>query len=268
MSNKALLVGINRYKLPDCNLNGCINDVTNMRHILTTYYGFSVKDIRVVVDERATRDGILKRLDWLVRDSVPGDRLFFHFSGHGSQVRDRDGDELKDHLDEILCPHDMMWDGNYIVDDELEKIFSKVPGEANLDVFLDCCHSGTATRFAPASFECPSENLPRGRFIQPPADILCREEEDLLTHRLFAGQINHVLFSGCRDNQTSADAFIDGHYNGAFTYYFCKHIRDTGGNVTRKELLKRVRASLKFNRYDQEPQLEGPKEKLKKGILK
>lgn len=44
--------------------------------------------------------------------------------------------------------------------------------------------------------------------------------------------INHVLFSACRDNQTSADAYIGGSYNGAFTYYFCKHLRDDMVNVT------------------------------------
>jgi Caspase domain len=33
---------------------------------------------------------------------ISPDKLLFHFSGHGSQIRDRDGDELKDQLDEII----------------------------------------------------------------------------------------------------------------------------------------------------------------------
>ncbi len=53
--NKALLVGINKYKLPGSNLQGCVNDVTNIRHSLLTYFGFTVKQIRVVTDERATK---------------------------------------------------------------------------------------------------------------------------------------------------------------------------------------------------------------------
>jgi len=78
---------------------------------------------------------------------------------------------------------------------------------------------------------------------------------------------NHPLFSGCRDNQTSADAFIGGTYNGAFTYYLCKHLRDTLGMISRTELLKRLRASLKYEGYDQVPQLECPSAVKKKKVL-
>lgn len=270
MGDKALLVGINKYKLPGSDLQGCVNDVTNMRHMLLTYFGFTVKQIRVIVNERATKANIMKRLEWLVKGAKPGDRLVFHYSGHGSQIRDRSGDELKDRLDEILCPHDMDWDGTYILDDDLGAIFSKIPKGANLEVFLDSCHSGTATREIVVPGNIPVETTVRQRFLTPPVDILCREEEDLPVKRLLRGNpttISHVLFSGCRENQTSADALINGSYNGAFTYYFCKHMRDTNAELTRSEVLKRLRASLKFNKYDQVPQLECPASKLKKKIL-
>lgn len=270
MSGKVLLVGINKYKLPGSDLHGCVNDVTNMRHILLTYFGFTVKQIRVVTDERATKANIMKRLEWLVKGAKPGDRLVFHFSGHGSQIRDREGDELKDNLDEILCPHDMDWDGTYIVDDQLGKVFSKIPESVNLEVFLDCCHSGTATREAGFSGNVPGGVTVMHKFLPPPADILCREEEGLPVKKLMRGNpipISHVLFSGCRDNQTSADATINGSYNGAFTYYLCKHVRDNAAAISRSEVLKRLRASLKFNNFDQVPQLECSAEKMKKKIL-
>jgi hypothetical protein len=108
------------------------------------------------------------------------------------------------------------------------------------------------------------------RFLQPPVDILCREEDNLPVRRLLKANpapINHVLFSACRENQTSADASIGGSYNGAFTYYFCKHMRDANAALTRSEVLKRLRASLRFNKFDQVPQLECLTEKLKKKVL-
>ena len=77
----------------------------------------------------------------------------------------------------------------------------------------------------------------------------------------------HVLFSGCKDTQTSADAYISGAYNGVFTYYFCKTIRDVQGVITRAELLKLMRASLKHEGYDQIPQLECPAAVKKKKLL-
>ena len=280
--NRALLVGINKYKMAGADLQGCVNDVTNIRDILLKYFGYSVKDIRMVVDERATKKAIMERLGWLVKGAKAGDRLLFHFSGHGSQIRDRDGDELKDKLDEILCPHDMDWDGTYIVDDELGKIFDKLPKGVNLEVLLDSCHSGTGTREMIALEKLPRELAAVPRFLRPPADILSRLEDDLPLQTLFGRTISPnspnkqnkpnepeklVLFSGCRDNQTSADAEIKGTYNGAFTYYFCSHLRDTKGDLQRAELLKRLRASLKYNGFDQIPQLECGADKKKKRIL-
>jgi len=270
MAQRALLVGINKYKIPGADLNGCVNDVTNVRDILLKYFSFSVKEIRLVVDERATKKGIMKRLNWLTKNAKPGDRLLFQFSGHGSQIRDRDGDELKDNLDEILCPHDMDWDGTYIVDDELQEFFGTLPKGVNLEVLLDCCHSGTGTREARGIENLPQDLSFRPRFLTPPADIFARvDDDDLEVKKLLRGgnPLNHVLFSGCKANQTSADAYIKGNYNGAFTYYFCKQLRDGQGDLSRGDLLKRVRASLRHTGFSQVPQLECPRSERKKLLL-
>lgn len=269
MANRAILVGVNRYRIPGADLKGCINDVTNVRDILLKHYGFTVREIRALTDERATKKNIVNRLRWLMKDAKSGDRLLFHFSGHGSQIRDREGDELKDCMDEILCPHDMDWDGTYIVDDELRDLFAPLPKGANLEILLDCCHSGTGTREATAITALPADQAFQPRFLPPPVDIQLREEDDLEERKILRGEnpMKHVLFAGCRDNQTSADASIGGNFNGAFTYYFCKHIRDAGGALIRAELLTRVRASLKFNGFSQVPQLECPRAERKKGVL-
>ena len=46
MAKRALLVGINRYRIPGADLRGCVNDVKNLKSVLTRYYGFADKDIR------------------------------------------------------------------------------------------------------------------------------------------------------------------------------------------------------------------------------
>lgn len=264
MAKKALLVGINDYRGVN-DLKGCLNDVTNLRHILKTYFGFTNEDIRVLTNDRASKKNILYRLNWMVDKAKPRDFLVFHFSGHGSQIRDRDGDELRDHMDELICPWDMNWDDGFIIDDDLNNIFKKLPENIHLEIFLDCCHSGTGTRNIslgrPA--ELGPENPALYRYLPPPYDIMCRfegEEDELKPTRRFklknANRLNHVLWAGCMDRQTSADAYINGFYNGAFTYYFCKHVRETGGNINRANLLKRIRNSLQFNLFSQIPQLE------------
>ena len=70
------------------------------------------------------------------------------------------------------------------------------------------------------------------------------------------GITHHILWAGCRAAQTSADARIGGSWHGAFTYYFCKEMRESKNKLFRAELLKKVRADLKTGRYTQTPQLE------------
>jgi hypothetical protein len=194
MAKKALIVGINSYA--DAPLRGCVNDAHAMHSLLTEQYGFAGEDVRVLCDGRATADAIKHRLAWLVAGAKPGDHLVFHFSGHGSQVRDRGPlDELADHKDEILCPVDLDWKEKVVTDDDLAAYFRKVPKGAILNVVLDCCHSGTGTR----SLRPPGEDLPEftegnphkypvgQRFLPMPFDIEARMVGvDLPTRRVGA----------------------------------------------------------------------------------
>jgi metacaspase-1 len=264
MKTQALLVGINDYKGIN-DLQGCINDVTNVRSVLKTFFGFTNNEIRVLTDSRATKENILLRLENMVKSAEKGDYLIFHFSGHGSQIRDREGDELADRMDEIICPYDMNWDDGFISDDILRDILTHLKKGVRMEILLDSCHSGTGTReIMPFNFSSrgPQEII-KNRYLTPPVDIECRylgDEDNLKPTNSFQTDkeiiLNHILWAGCKDNQTSADAFIDGHYNGAFSYYFCKHIRDNGGKISRAELHSRIKNSLKFNSYSQVPQLE------------
>jgi metacaspase-1 len=274
MKKHALLVGINNYSTIN-DLQGCINDVTNVRNILKTFFEYSNNEIRVLTDERATRKNILERLEKMVVDSKPGDSLIFHFSGHGSQIRDREGDELKDHMDELICPWDMNWDDGYITDDMLKTILDQLPEGVMMEIILDCCHSGTGTReFDFGTYEgFGSSFFANNRYAPPPIDIECRiqgDEDKMKPAKAFRTEkeiiLNHVLWAGCKDNQTSADADIEGKYNGAFTYYFCKHIRESSGIIARSELHARIKNSLTYNGFNQTPQLECKKE-LKAGNI-
>jgi metacaspase-1 len=64
---------------------------------------------------RPTRENIIRAMKWLVTGARPNDSLFFHFSGHGGQTEDLDGDE-DDGLDETIYPVDFKKAG-MIVDD-------------------------------------------------------------------------------------------------------------------------------------------------------
>ncbi len=273
MKRRAFLVGLNRYPDPRNNLKGCVNDVLLMAKTLREQYGFSgPSDIRLLTDERATTDNIRKGLEWLVGNAAAGDSLVFHYSGHGTQVRDVHGDELSDNLDEIICPYDLDWDHPF-TDDDLAVICGRIPKGTLLTVVLDCCHSGTGLR----NFLRP--DLPiRYKFLPAPVEVRHRSEptiedrgidrsvtmmgpDEKLRVRRFGISLtktNAVLIAGCRSDQTSADAWIDGDYHGALTYYLWRSLRDEKWRTTYRRLIEVTGAALADHNYDQVPQLEGP----------
>ncbi|KAH8199106.1 hypothetical protein TruAng_006742 [Truncatella angustata] len=145
---KALLIGINYFGQRG-QLRGCINDVRNMSSYLVQHFGYTREDMVILTDDQhnpmsqPTKQNILRAMHWLVKDARPNDSLFFHYSGHGGQTKDLDGDEA-DGYDEVIYPVDFRAVG-HITDDEMHRIMVKpLPGGVRLTAIFDSCHSGTA----------------------------------------------------------------------------------------------------------------------------
>lgn len=105
---KALCIGIN-YFGQDGELRGCINDARNIQQFLCSHFGYKPEDIVMLTDDQQdwrkmpTRQNIIDAMQWLVRGAAPNDSLFFHYSGHGGQTQDLNGDEDDGH-DEVIYP--------------------------------------------------------------------------------------------------------------------------------------------------------------------
>lgn len=271
MSKRALLIGVNEYAIPGANLRGCVNDVHNIAGALTELYGFADSDITMLLDGAATKAAMTQAISDLVDSGRPGDVLYLHYSGHGSNVPDTNGDETTDDRDEILCPTDLDWN-DPLTDDWLRTTFDRLDPGASLTVVMDCCHSGSNTR-APARPDAPPpEVIPR--FLPNPDDEAAggdftgtprRSRRRRRNQDVHVVDIAETLVSGCRDDQTSADADIDGTYNGALTYYLVRAMREHP-QATYRALHARTLAGLSGN-YDQVPQLEGRAPRLDQTFL-
>ena len=263
MGKKALCVGINDFKnYPSAALNGCVNDSEEMKDVLKTFLGFTDADIVTLTDEKATKANIMENLNAMVVGAREGRYSFlvFSFSSHGTQVPDLSGDE-PDRADEAFCPHDLAqeegkWDPDHIIsDDELHNLFTKLPENVLLEVFLDTCHSGTGLK----SIDLLLDRRPR--YLPPPSleafkEIEERHSRGLVKSLMEKGIIHHILWTGCRSDQTSADAIIGGEWHGAFTYFFCKEMRENENRLSRKDLIEKIREDLTNGHYTQIPQLE------------
>jgi uncharacterized caspase-like protein len=272
MAKRAFLVGINRYQIAGADLRGCVNDVKDLSAALVNWHGFRKSDIKVLTDLAATKKAMQAGLKALLRDSKKGDVAVFHYSGHGSHVPDDNGDEA-DGRDEILCPTDLDWD-DPLRDDWLRATLDSVRAGVNLTVIMDCCHSGTNTREV-----LPPDAPVKQRYLPSPSTLKAvesgRSESRKVTSELrgssraarrgrdiVKAELPEVLITGCRDTQTSADAFINGKFNGALTFALVDAIRKGRGRLTYRQLHDRAAAELKKRKFEQVPQLEGRSERF------
>ncbi|KAJ3734051.1 peptidase C14 [Lentinula guzmanii] len=181
-NKRALLIGIN-YSESESSLDGCHSDVSRMYKFITQTYGFSEENIIVLKDDnkledefQPTKANILYWMQWLVKDAQTHDSLLFHYSGHGGQRTDRDGDEM-DYNDECIYPVDSIpvTDASdkqiqatrhkVIIDDELHlHLVSPLPVGARLTAIFDSCHSGSVLDL-PFMYSAASGRLKEGEFL-------------------------------------------------------------------------------------------------------
>jgi hypothetical protein len=263
---RALLIGINKYKsVPK--LQGSLNDIETMRQILITRWGFSDKQITMVTDEAATRAGMLAAFEQFVKDTGPNDTVYVHYSGHGSQVEDLNGDEPEDHLDETLVPQDgRSGEVRDITDDELDAIFARMRAKTAM-IVLDSCHSGTATR----SLDIRTRSIPRDTRI----DIYRKAEDAKPKTRAIVPVMTsrYVVMTGAASHQEALDGPIDGRYHGFFTYSLSKSLSQAPSGASPRDVFSGVERELKriqahFGRSSMpEPQLEAPPNLLEAALL-
>lgn len=279
---KAFLVGINKY--PNAPLSGCVNDVVLMYKILSEKFDFDKSNIRLMTDTEATKQNILSGLKELIKGVVAGDTIYFHYSGHGSQVvvDDWTNNDEPDGRDEIICPIDLDWN-DPLRDHQLSYLFKLIPEGVKIVVVLDCCHSGSGlrnmtklhtglmdgcdwvNRFLPPP---PSNILSNPKieidddlcFLLPTLDINDRQTQKRGFIVDTSEQGNVILIGGCEDGQTSADAFIGGRYHGALTYLMVETLADSNFNISYQKLVHTINNKTNQLKFTQNPQLECKKE--------
>ena len=256
-NRKALLVGVNYLDSPDNKLNGCIPDVRRTAQRMHHDY-----QIKLLTDDqsdpykRPTRQGIMNGIAWMLQGVQANDgvTLYFHFSGHGSQVEDLDGDE-EDGLDETIVPCDFKSAG-MITDDELQDDFlRKVPVGNRVLAIMDCCHSGTV-------LDLPYYAVPKKDMNDKCVDMV--GDRHSRNNRV---DCDAIMISGCEDAQCSMDvgavgesfmALADKGAGGALTAAFLTIVQREP-NVTLEGILLGIRKELMVRNFDQVPQISASK---------
>ena len=266
---RALIVAVGDYpENSGWNKINAVNDADLIRAALISQ-GFQEKNITVMINSEATRAGILDAIkNQLIDAAGRGDVVYFHFSGHGQQVADNNGDET-DRYDEAIVPYDSpisykagVYEGeNLIRDEELGKLFieirRKIGPTGQMITVLDACHSGTGTRgmgvargtdkrMADSSWVANSGS--RGS-VQGEAQFDEAGGEQLAPYVAFFGAAHNQLNFETEDQQ--------GRRVGSLSYSFSKYFSQAGPESTYRGLFSQIRQEMAVKVPRQTPQAEG-----------
>ena len=236
MKKRALLIGINYINIPEYRLLGCIDDICYMRNMLIDAYGYYKSNIKMLRDDTEnpalmpTYENIIRELNDIA--SSDSDEIWIQYSGHGTQFQNKTDKLL---MDDVIVPIDFY--KNYIFDYDIYKILLKIRGRAIL--IFDCCHSGSIANL-PWTFTVNNENI-----------ITTNNNNNTMTNP------NIYLISGCKDNQTSTDAFNKelSQEVGVFSNAFNECLRDSNHHIDIMTLYKNICKNIISNGYSQRPVL-------------
>lgn len=242
MVKKALLIGINYYNTQN-ELHGCIDDIVNMRNALIDAYSYPASNIVMLRDDNQsglpTRANILAQLSALVQQSGSLEEIWIHYSGHGSYVADKNGDEIASGRDSTIVPCDFLTNG-FIIDDEIVALLKQVKSTCRAILLFDSCFSGSVCDL-PWSFEYLYGNMFSRNLVD----------------RVTLSHPNIYMMSGCKDSQTSADVYVASkkEYAGAFTNAFLECLRASGHDTNILALYRAICVYLQQVGQSQKPLL-------------
>jgi len=245
--DRALIVGVERYRDPNVpDTPGCEADARAMEQLIKSVYKFA--EVKVLINEEATASNIERWFrSWLIAGTQPGDRVFFFYAGHGSQIADDNGDE-SDGKDETLAPYDVLpkSGANVIRDDLFDEMIGKLSGRRAVLVF-DSCHSGTISRGVPRL-----KDFSRGggvRYLPTPEQIAELEatpsrgvgatgyvvkggasrdlvvEDEFIESQRFSAVSGAVIISAAGDRQLVYPLSVNGRDRGALSYVLVESLQ-------------------------------------------
>lgn len=137
-----VLMTANDYKQTENPLS-CTIDGDNMMKLLQSC---GIDDITYLKDEECQKDAVCEKMTQIIGQCGENDIFVFYYSGHGTSVPDKSGDEA-DGKDEALCFVDADGQVSYescLIDDDFAAcVTDALNPETRMLILTDCCHSGT-----------------------------------------------------------------------------------------------------------------------------
>ena len=262
----ALLVGINNYKSDQISrLKGCVNDINAIENYLTQVK--SKTNIKKLINQNATRQGIIEGFEEHLSLANKGDIALFYFSGHGSQepVPQEFKDIQPNGLIETLVCWDSRTEGSFdLADKELAVLINRIAqNNPQIIVILDCCHSGGAVR------DDTTDNLLKARYIDSSKErsvssffapeaikaLFAKYNSEKQEHHNFIlPEGKYIFLSACRDSEKAFES--SDHQRGIFSYFLTDTLQLANGNLSYQDLFNKTKDKVRNFSTKQYPQFE------------
>lgn len=229
-TNRALLVGIGKYDLMKTGW-GVIHGDNDVALLKPLFQKRGFTDIVTLTNEQATKAKIVGALTALASRCQSGDKVYFHFSGHGQPIRDDNHDEgTHKKYDESIIPYDACRDsrklngtytGQYhLIDDELcpllDAIKRKLGPDGELFVAVDACFSKGIQKDETTEVDPELLRYMRGtnHAFTPPGRITVKSPKE------FSTGAKLTVVTACRENERNIEYKSNsGKLYGSLSYY-------------------------------------------------
>ncbi|KAG6819155.1 hypothetical protein H0H93_014815, partial [Arthromyces matolae] len=222
----AVLIGINNYKDPQVpNLHAAIKDVYAIEDLLVERFSASRSRIIKLLNEEATREGILKAFQDLADNEDIGllDPILIYYAGHGSKLalsRQTPFPISSSGRGHMLLPHDFKLEGSQsalgqgISDVGLSDYLAKIAASKsnNITVLLDCCFVGLGVRESIDTYTARGVDLPMDYGIP---DSHCSGQ--------FTRLNTHTLLTACKESRLAFETENHGLFTDALLKVLRKH---------------------------------------------
>jgi hypothetical protein len=225
----ALLFGINDYMGNSNDLNGCLNDIDDVEKKLNKEFpGFQIRKFK---DSQVTTQRFISEVE--AAYNSPAKIIYIHYSGHGTTIGN--------------CEALYLYNGP-LLDDVVCDLEDKTPADKKVTAKFDSCFSGGMDD------RHLNPRYIRNRYYPVPGTSLTTRAT-----KQFAKREVHkwTIFSGCGSEQTSADFYYNGRYNGAFTVFDLKSYGVNSDYQSEQNMLRTYLPNLAEG-LDQAPELTGP----------
>lgn len=193
--------------------------------------------VNILVNKKATKNNIINALRKLSKEAREGDKVYFHFSGHGQRVPDINGDE-EDGFDEAIIPFDayrapayasvpLLYKGeNHIIDDELAPLFEsireKIGNSGELFAVFDACYSRGLEKGGEEDWTDEFDDDSYPVIVRGTSDYFTTNDKSYLLSvpipRDFKPGCLTAIITASLENERNFEVNINGHHYGSLSY--------------------------------------------------